>query len=154
MTILMGTVMPPFSHNPTTEKKPKLLDQVRFAIRAKHYSIRTEQSYVSWIKRFILFHRKRHPREMGEVEINQFLTHLAVNKRVSASTQNQALCAIVFLYKHVLKQELGGFGDVVWAKRPKRLPVVFTPEEVKAVIRQLDGIKWIMAICYMALVCV
>jgi integron integrase len=141
----MGVVMSHLSQNSTAEKKPKLLDQVRFAIQTKHYSLRTEESYISWIRRFILFHRKRHPREMGEVEINQFLTHLAVTKRVSASTQNQALCAIVFLYKHVLKQELGEFGDVVWAKKPKRLPVVFTPEEVKAVMRHLDGIKWIMA---------
>ena len=140
-----GVVMSHLSQNFTAEKKPKLLDQVRLAIRTKHYSLRTEESYVSWIKRFILFHSKRHPREMGEVEINQFLTHLAVNKKVSASTQNQALCAIVFLYKHVLGQELGDFGDVVWAKRPKRLPVVFTPEEVKAVMRHLDGIRWIMA---------
>ena len=97
MTILMGTVMPPFSHNPTTEKKPKLLDQVRFAIRTKHYSLRTERAYIQWIKRFILFHQKRHPQEMGALEVNQFLTHLAVKERVAASTQNQALCAIVFL---------------------------------------------------------
>jgi len=125
--------------------KPKLLDQMRHAIRAKHYSKRTEEAYAQWAKRFILFHNKRHPEEMGEKEINEFLTHLAVNERVAASTQNQALCAIVFLYKHVLKIEPGNFGDIVWAKKPKRLPVVFSREEVKAVLRYLSGLKWIMA---------
>ncbi|MFH1006279.1 MAG: integron integrase [Candidatus Latescibacterota bacterium] len=127
------------------ERKPKLLDRVREAIRTRHYSLRTEEAYVGWIKRFILFHHKRHPSEMGEPEINAFLSHLAVAGKVSASTQNQALCAIVFLYKHVLKQELGDLGEVVWAKKPKRLPVVFTGEEVKAVLNQLSGTNWIMA---------
>lgn len=88
--------------------KPKLLDQVRQAIRARHYSKRTEKSYVDWIKPFIFFHGKRRPLEMGEAEINQFLTDLATNKKVSASTQNQALSAILFLYQHVLKKELSG----------------------------------------------
>ena len=129
---------------PNSTTQPRLLDRVRIAIRTQHYRLCTEEAYVNWIKRFILFHRKRHPREMGEVEINQFLTHLAVNKKVSASTQNQALCAIVFLYKHVLKQELGDVGRVVWAKKPKRVPVVFTREEVKMIMRHLDGVKWIM----------
>ena len=96
--------------------KPKLLDQVRQAIRARHYSKRTEQTYVDWNKRFILFHGKRHPSEMGEPEINQFLTDLAVNKRVSASTQNQALSALLFLYQHVLKKPLEWIDPAVaWA---------------------------------------
>jgi len=130
---------------PSYERKPKLLDQVRAAIRTRHYSLRTEEAYVGWIKRFILFHNKRHPRELGEAEVNQFLTHLAVKENVAASTQNQALSAILFLYKHVLKQELGAFGDVVWAKKPKRLPVVLTWEEVKGVLSPLSGTTWIMA---------
>lgn len=93
--------------------KPKLLDRVRPTIRTKHYSIRTEEAYVSWIKRFIIFHNKRHPRDMGKKEINKFLTHLAINKHLSASTQNQVLCAIVFLYKHALKKEPGDFGNEI-----------------------------------------
>src|SRR5262245_59402611 len=112
--------------------KPKLLDQVREAIRMRHYSIRTEEAYVGWIKRYILFHGKRHPLEMGEEEITRFLSALAVHGRVSASTQNQALCALVFLYRHVLGQNLGWLDDVVRAKRPRRLPVVLTRPEVKA----------------------
>ena len=88
-------------------RKPKLLDQVREAIRMRHYSLRTEEAYVHWIKRFILFHGKRHPREMGEQEVSHFLSALAVKGRVSASTQNQALCALLFLYRHVLDQNLG-----------------------------------------------
>jgi len=98
--------------------KKKLLDQVRDVIRLKHYSIRTEETYVNWIKRFILFHNKRHPSEMGEQEISEFLTHLAVDERVAAATQNQALNAIVFLYREIVKRELGEIGDIQWAKRP------------------------------------
>ena len=96
--MLHGEQMSRFSH----ERKPKLLDQVRAAIRTKHYSLRTEEAYVNWIKRFILFHNKRHPKKMGTKEINQFLDHLAVKEKVVASTQNQALCAILFLYTHML----------------------------------------------------
>ncbi|MGA1870593.1 MAG: integron integrase [bacterium] len=130
--------------NSTIQKKPKLIDQVRFILKTKHYSLRTEESYIKWIVRFILFHNKRHPREMGACEVNQFLTYLAINENVAASTQNQALCAIVFLYKHVLKQQLGDIGDMIWAKKPKKLPVVLTKEEVKAVLGYLDDTKWIM----------
>ena len=119
--------------------KPKLLDQVRQAIRARHYSKRTEKSYVDWIKRFIFFHGKRHPLEMGESEINQFLTDLAVNKKVSASTQNQALSAILFLYQHVLKKELQWITPAVRAKKPERLPVVLTDQEVKAILDRMKG---------------
>ena len=127
------------------QKKPKLLTQVRNFIRTLHYSLRTEEAYIYWIQRYILFHNKRHPEEMGEFEIGQFLTHLAVEKNVAASTQNQALCAIVFLYKNVLRIELGKFQEIQWAKKPKKLPVVFTQSEVQKVIGQLRGIHWLMA---------
>ncbi len=125
--------------------KPKLLDQVREAIRTRHYSLRTEEAYVSWIKRFILFHGKRHPLEMGEEELARFLTTLAVHEHVSASTQNQALCALLFLYREVLAQEVGWLGDVIRAKRPERLPVVLTRQEVKELLGALRGVKWLMA---------
>jgi len=125
--------------------KSNLLDQVRNLIRVKHYSIRTEEAYIGWIKRFILFHNKRHPLEMGEAEVGQFLTHLAVKDNVAASTQNQALSAILFLYRDVLKKEFGWLDDVERAKKPKRLPVVFTKEEVRAILTRLDGTKWLMA---------
>lgn len=118
---------------------PKRCSGGRQAIRARHYSKRTEKSYVDWIKRFILHHGKRHPNEMGEPEINQFLTDLAVNKKVSASTQNQALSAILFLYQHVLKKELQWIAPAVRAKKPKRLPVVRTRAEVKAIIDLMSG---------------
>ncbi|MEK6325231.1 MAG: integron integrase [Acidobacteriota bacterium] len=124
---------------------PKLIDQVRSVIRIKHYSLRTEEAYWHWIKRFILFHKKRHPNEMGEAEVSAFLSHLAVDKRVAASTQNQALSALLFLYKQVLKTPLDWIEDVQRAKRPSRLPVVFTREEVQAILRNLDGTKWLMA---------
>jgi integron integrase len=125
--------------------KPRLLDQVRQAIRARHYSRRTEDVYVMWVKRFILFHRKRHPAEMGEAEINAFLTHLALKENVSSSTQNQALSALLFLYRHVLSREVGDLGEVIRAGRPSRLPVVLTRDEVKAVLTRLQGDKCLMA---------
>ena len=126
------------------DSKPRLLDQVRDRIRTKHYSIRTEQTYIGWIKRFILFHDKRHPAEMAEKEIAAFLTHLAVNRKVAASTQNQALSAIVFLYREIIQKELGEFEDLIWAKKPSRLPVVFTQDEVKKVLTLLEGNCWLM----------
>ena len=118
--------------------QPKLLDRVRDAIRLKHYSIRTEQAYVAWIRRFILYHRKKHPMDMGENEIRDFLTHLAVKGKVAASTQNQALNAIVFLYKQVLQRELGDFSQAVRAKRPIRKLVVLTPGEVNLLLKCLS----------------
>jgi integron integrase len=124
---------------------PKLLEQVREAIRLRHYSIRTEQAYTDWIKRFILFHRKKHPREMGGAEVEQFLTHLAVEGRVAASTQNQALSALLFLYREVLKMELPSLEDMKRAKKPQRLPVVLTVEEVKRVLARMDGQHGLMA---------
>ncbi len=125
--------------------KPKLLDQLRDKIRTKHYSIRTEKSYLDWNRRFILFHNKKHPQDMGAAEVEQFLTHLAVKLRVASSTQNQALSAILFLYKQVLGIELPWLNNVTRAKRPKRLPVVFSKNEIKAVMANLDGVHWIMA---------
>ncbi len=117
----------------------KLLDRVRAAIRARHYSIRTEEAYIGWIRRFILFHKKRHPAEMGESEINQFLTHLAVREDVAASTQNQALSALLFLYQAVLEKELDRLDGVVHAKKPKRLPVVLRREEVRSLLDRMSG---------------
>jgi integron integrase len=123
------------------EPRPKkLLDQVRDTIRLKHYSYRTEESYVQWIRRYILFHGKRHPLEMGSAEIEAFLTDLAVNQQVAASTQNQALSALLFLYRAVLKQELDMSIDAVRAKRSRYLPTVLTREEVLAVIQNLPGV--------------
>ena len=122
----------------------KLLDRVRDAIRLKHYSIRTEQAYVNWIKRYIYFHGVRHPAEMGAPEIQAFLTHLAVDQNVAASTQNQALSALLFLYKEVLKQDLGPI-DALRAKKPKRLPTVLTKEEVRRVFQHMSGIHLLIA---------
>ena len=121
----------------SAEQSPRLLDQVRNTVRAKHYSIRTEQAYVNWIKRFILFHHKRHPREMNSLEIEQFLTYLAVEQNVAASTQNQALAALLFLYQQVLRQPLDHPIDAVRAKKPKRLPVVMSNAEVERLIPNL-----------------
>src|SRR5215467_9209814 len=112
--------------NRSSPQKPKLLDQVRQAIRTRHLSPHTEQAYIGWIKRFIFFHNKRHPVEMGELEIGRFLSSLATHRRVSASTQNQALNSILFLYQEVLDRKIGLIQGVVRAKRPRRLPVVLT----------------------------
>ena len=129
-----------------TTQKPRLLDQVTQAIRTRHYSYKTEESYVHWIRRFIFFHNKRHPAEMGEKEIAQFLSRLASELHVSASTQNQALNAILFLYREVLRKEIGYVDGVVRAKNSRRLPVVLTKEEVKTVLGRLSGAPWLMSI--------
>ena len=127
------------------DAKPKLLDQVREAIRVRHYSRETEKSYVDWIRRYVLFHKKQHPINMGEKEIVGFLNHLAEKRDVAGSTQNQALCSIVFLYKHVLKKKLDDFEDaIVWAKQEKRPPTVLTKEEVKRIFENLNGIGWLI----------
>ncbi|MCF6157079.1 MAG: integron integrase [wastewater metagenome] len=123
----------------------KLLDQVRDVIRKKHYSIRTEQAYVDWIRRYILFHKKRHPKDMGEKEISQYISFLATAKNVAASTQNQALNALVFLYKQVLHIELGEFGQTERAKKPERLPTVMTKKEVGRVLASMSGMHQLMA---------
>ena len=133
--------MPP-SHAPTS---PKLLDQLRDKLRLKHYSIRTEVQYVQWVRRFILFHDKRHPQEMGAGEVEAFLTHLAVSGRVAASTQNQALSALLFLYREVLEIDLPWLDNVVRAKRPARLPVVLTHNEIQAVLGRMTGAHGLMA---------
>ena len=117
----------------------KLLDQVRDVIRKRHYSIRTEEAYVQWIKRFILFHGKRHPKDMGEKEIAAYVSYLASHGKVASSTQNQALNAIIFLYKQVLKIEIGDLGRMERAKKPERLPVVLSKNEVKEVLAGLSG---------------
>jgi hypothetical protein len=127
------------------EPRPKkLLDQVRDALRLKHYSIRTENSYVDWIRRYILFHGKRHPNEMGTAEVEAFLTHLAVKGNVAAPTQNQALSALLFLYRDMLHKDLGPI-DALRAKKPKRLPTVLTKEEVRRVLGHLSGTHQLMA---------
>lgn len=124
---------------------PKLMDRLHMAFRARHYSRRTEESYAHWIKRFIFFHNLKHPREMAEPEINSFLTHLAVNDRVSPSTQNQALSALLFLYRHVIGREVGDLGELIRARKTRHLPVVMTRDEVKSVIDNLFGDKRIIA---------
>jgi integron integrase len=118
--------------------KPKLLDQVRQALRLRHYSDRTEKAYVQWVRRFIFFHGVRHPAEMGKEQVAAFLSHLASDRHVAASTQNQALCALIFLYASVLHMDIGLMEGVVRAKRPQRLPVVLTPDEVREVFRFLE----------------
>ena len=127
------------------DKRPKLLDQVRNKIRLKHYSIRTEQTYVGWIKRFVHLDGLRHPATMGADEVRRYLSHLAVDRKVSASTQGQALNAIVFLYREVLGHDLGWLDGIERAKRPKRLPVVLSRSEVQSVLARLDGWPWLMA---------
>jgi integron integrase len=122
------------------KREPKLLDRVREAMRVRHLSLRTEKTYVQWIRRYILFHGKRHPQEMAEAEINAFLTHLAVKGGVSPSTQTQALCAILFLYRIVLGREVGELEGLVRAQRKRKLPVVLTQDEVKSIFTCLTGV--------------
>jgi integron integrase len=135
--------MPP--SNTPVPQGPKLLDQVRDRIRVKHYSIRTETQYVQWVRRFILFHGKRHPREMGAGEVEAFLSHLAVDGKVAAATQNQALSALLFLYREVLGVTLPWLDNVTRAKHPQRLPVVLTREEVREVLSRMRGVYALMA---------
>jgi len=127
------------------EDPSPFLRSVRESIRVRHYSIRTEEAYVQWVKRFILFHGKRHPAQMGEAEVSAFLTHLAVEGQVAAATQNQALNALVFLYRNVLDRPLGEFAGIVRAKRPPRVPVVLTLAEVSRILRALKGLYWLIA---------
>lgn len=129
----------------SASRAPRLLDVVKARLRAKHYSPRTEEAYVDWIRRFVRFHRPRHPRSLGEADVTAFLTSLAVQHGVAASTQNQALSALVFLYVEVLGIELDWLRGLVRAQRPERLPVVLTPDEVRRVLAQLDGTAWLMA---------
>ncbi len=126
------------------EQKPKLLDQMRNRLRVLHYSIHTETSYLDWVKRFILFHGKRHPESMGSQDIEVFLDYLAVEKQVAASTQNQALSAILFLFKEVLRIDPGWISSSKRAKRPQKIPTVFSHEEIKRIFLHLDGVCWLM----------
>lgn len=127
------------------ERKPKLLDVMRDELRARHYSERTEKAYLLWARRFIVFHRMRHPAEMGADEINAFVTHLAVSGGVSASTQTQALSALLFLYRHVLGYDVGEMRGLVRARPSDHLPVVMTRAETRAVLAELEGEQWLMA---------
>ena len=128
----------------TRRPAPKLLDLVREAIRLRHYSPRTETAYVSWIRRFIVFHGRRHPRELGPTQVTAFISSLAL-RGVSASTQNQALSAVLFLFEVVLGRRLGWMNDIVRAQRPSRLPVVLSREEVALLLAHLRGVVWLMA---------
>jgi site-specific recombinase XerD len=126
-------------------RPPRLLDRIRAALRARHYSRRTEEAYVAWIRRYIFFHGKRHPVDLGASEVTSFFTSLAVDGHVAASTQNQALSALLFLYRDVLEVDLPWLDVIVRAKRPERLPVVLTREEVRAVLQRLSGVPRLMA---------
>ncbi len=128
---------------------PRLYDRVVEVLRSRHYSRRTEEAYLHWIRRFLLFHNGNHPRELAENDVNRFLTHLAVGENVAASTQNQALAAVLFLYEHVLQEPLDRIEGVVRARKPKRLPVVLTRDEVQAVLKPLDGVaRLVCALLY------
>jgi site-specific recombinase XerD len=136
----------PISHLASNHNKPlRLLDQVRDVMRVRHYAFRTERTYIGWIKPFILFHHKKHPRQMGGPEVEAFLTWLAVEKNVSKSTQNQALNALVFLYRHVLKQPLEGRINVVRSFKKQRLPIVLSKEEVQRVLSGMSGTTQLIA---------
>ncbi len=139
--------MPASAYTPNADvpRQPKLLDRMRIHLRTRHYSIRTEQAYVDWARRFILFHGKRHPQEMGAAEVGAFLSHLAVERQVSASTQNQAKAALLYLYKQVLEIDLPWLEEVVQAKRPQRLPVVLTPSEVRELLLHMEGTTGLIA---------
>ncbi|RPI48720.1 MAG: integron integrase [Betaproteobacteria bacterium] len=130
----------PLVETPPVPRGARLLDQVRDRIRYKHYSIRTEHAYVQWVRRFVIFNRYRHPRDMGAAEVSQFLTHLAVKSHVAAATQNQAKSALLFLYREVLQVSLPWLDDVEGAKQPQRLPVVLTPAETDALLSQVSGV--------------
>ena len=130
---------------PPAAPKPRLLDRVREALRIRHYSRRTEEAYIAWIRRYIFFHNKRHPAEMGAPEVTRFLTALAVDGKVAGSTQNQALSALLFLYRYVLDIDLPWLDEVVRAKRPQRLPVVLARQEVQALLQPLTGVPRLMA---------
>src|SRR5262245_40257997 len=133
---------------PTGPPPPRLLDRVRQALQTLHRSRRTQKAYVGWIRRYILFHGKRHPTEMGATEVTQFLTSLAVQRHVAASTQNQALAALLFLYRVVLEQNLPWLDDVVRARRREHLPIVLTRDEVRAVLQHLNGVPRLLALLF------
>lgn len=141
-----GSAASTFREAPAVEPpKPRLLDRVRASLRRRHYSRRTEEAYVAWIRRYIIFHGKRHPADMGSPELTSFLSALAVQGHVAASTQNQALSALLYLYREVLELDVPWLDGIVRAKRPQRLPVVLTRDEVRAVLRPLEGVPRLMA---------
>lgn len=144
------TTQPWFIHEPSdpygpSNDRPRLLDRVRQTLRARHYSPRTEKSYASWIRRYILFHDRRHPQDLGAEHVERYLSWLASERKVSASTQNQALCALLFLYREVLDSGIDWIDGITPARRPARLPVVLTRREVDAVLEHLSGVSWLMA---------
>ena len=139
------TNLPTAADDALAPRQPKLLERLRIHLRTRHYSIRTEQAYIDWARRFIVYHGKRHPQEMGAAEVEAFLSHLAVDRQVSASTQNQAKAALLYLYKQVLGVDLPWLDEVVQAKRPRRLPVVLTPAEVRALLHHMDGTAGLVA---------
>lgn len=132
-------------HIEQSSSPPKLLEQVRAALRVRHYSYKTEKAYIRWIKEYIRFHGTRHPKELNEKDVTEFLSHLAVVRNVASATQNQALCAIVFLYNHVLEMGLGYFEDMVWAKKPETIPIALSKEEIRQVLGKLHGKAQLMA---------
>jgi integron integrase len=132
------------NHSQIKTSKPKLLDQVRIHLRSLHYSRRTEESYVNWIRRFVIFHDKTHPENLGKIELRNFLNHLAVERNVSASTQNQALQAILFLYKEILHLDIGWIDDIERPVKPKHIPVVFTKAEAHVIIQNMEGLPKII----------
>jgi integron integrase len=144
MTVLCETRDSSCASDPSV-KPMRLMDRVREELRFRHYAYRTERTYLHWTRRYILFHGKRHPKEMGAPQIREFLSDLADKKRVAAATQNQALCALVFLYKHVLEIEIGELGEVSWVKRPPRVPDVLTIDEVMDIIGRMDGVQSLLA---------
>ncbi|MGE5453212.1 MAG: integron integrase [Acidobacteriota bacterium] len=129
----------------TSPQPPKLLDELRRQIRLRHYSLRTEDQYVYWVRFFIQFHGRRHPRDMGAPEVTRFMSHLAADKRVAVSTHKQALSALMFLYRHVLRQELPWMNEIVRPKTERRLPVVLTSQEVQQVLLNLSGVQQLIA---------
>jgi integron integrase len=138
----------PLSHlglQPEPERKYRLMEQLRNKLRTRHYSTRTETAYCAWVRRFILFHDRRHPVSMGEAEIAKFLTDLATHRKVSASTQNQALHAILFLYRHVLRLPLGYVTDIARVRRPRRLPIVLSQSEVRVLLEAMRGVPRLCA---------
>jgi integron integrase len=142
----MGSRGPLAAQGAFAPPAPRLLDRVREAVRARHYSLRTEEAYVGWVRRYVLFHGKRHPIEMGQAEVNAFLSDLANRRGVSASTQNQAASALLFLYRSVLAMPLSPDGTLVRAKRARRLPTVLTRSEVRSVLSRLDGAHRLIAL--------
>ncbi len=129
----------------SARKKSPFLEEVRQVLRVQHYAIRTEQSYVEWIKRYIWFHGKRHPKDMAEEEVAAYLTYLSVERNVAPATQGQALNALVFLYRKVLNQPLGDIHGIVRAKKQPKVPVVLTREEISGIFNYLDGVHWLAA---------